>query len=303
MSTTILPISVVMTTYNGASFLEKQLNSIFQQTLLPKELIICDDCSSDDTMLIIKKISTQFQINYSQNKKKLGIVANFKQAVLKAKKENYIALADQDDIWLPTKLEKLSIAMQRIEKQPSNPAMIYSDLAIINASDELINPSFWHAWEFDQFHHCFQTLLFGNFVTGCTLLMNPVLRDHFTEMPDDTTMHDAWIALVAFALGNSIAITEALVHYRKHDNNAAFTRSLVQNKGMGKLYAITKKIINNDPFLQDRIPIIISFRKKYEALLQPDQLAMIDRFLDVTTKHYLHRKIFYQKVFGDYRNV
>ena len=99
-------ISIAMTTYNGAKYLKEQLDSIVEQTLLPEEIIICDDCSSDETIEIIKNHRLFNIIRLNINETRIGVVQNFIKATSLCKSNNYIAFSDQDDVWFPMKLEK-----------------------------------------------------------------------------------------------------------------------------------------------------------------------------------------------------
>ena len=98
-------ISIAMTTYNGARFVESQINSILNQTIADIEIIICDDNSMDDCVEIIQKIQTRdTRVKLIQNKEKIGVVRNFEKAIA-ACQGSFIALCDQDDVWSPNKLE------------------------------------------------------------------------------------------------------------------------------------------------------------------------------------------------------
>ncbi|MBL7741740.1 MAG: glycosyltransferase [Chitinophagaceae bacterium] len=100
-------ISVVLCTYNGGRFIDEQLNSILNQTYIHLEIIISDDFSSDNTYEILKKhVEKDKRIRLFRNEKNIGFNLNFKEACSKASGE-LIAFADQDDIWLPEKLERM----------------------------------------------------------------------------------------------------------------------------------------------------------------------------------------------------
>ena len=108
MEVEIKKISVVMCTYNGARFIREQLDSILNQTYPIYELIVQDDCSTDETVEIVKEYQVRFyqvDIKIYINEKNLGFNRNFLTAIQKAKGE-YIAIADQDDIWYKYKIEK-----------------------------------------------------------------------------------------------------------------------------------------------------------------------------------------------------
>lgn len=99
-------VSVVMCTYNGAKYLREQLDSIISQTYPIYELIIQDDCSTDDTVAIVKEYMEKYSfIKLYINEHNLGFNQNFKSAAMKATGD-YVALSDQDDVWFPNKLEK-----------------------------------------------------------------------------------------------------------------------------------------------------------------------------------------------------
>ena len=100
-------ISIALCTYNGSRFLEKQVMSILNQTYKNIELIVVDDCSTDNTFEIIKQLSFQYpQIKPYRNPKNLGFNKNFEKAI-SLSTGAYIAISDQDDIWLKDKLQRL----------------------------------------------------------------------------------------------------------------------------------------------------------------------------------------------------
>jgi len=285
-------VTVVMATYNGAAFLESQLVSIYKQSCPPATVIVCDDGSVDNTHLILKRYAQKYGLQYHINNSRLGVVENFKKAVKLADHSHFIALADQDDIWLPEKLEKLTAALQSID-DGQTPALAYSDLSIIDANEKIVSPSFWQIWEYDRYPHCFQTLLFGNFITGCTVMFNPAMHSHFLQMPGNVEMHDAWIALIAFGFGKTIFIKSPLVLYRKHENNAAFISDNKKEKGLRKLIGFVEKIIKGDAFLDDRMLITEQFSRRYQQQLPVQNLQMLQQFLNrnpIFSENYIMKK-------------
>ena len=91
-----------MTTYNGQKFIREQIESILCQSMHVDEIVICDDCSTDNTVEILK----EYPVRLFVNKTNLGFKRNFKQA-MEFCKGDYIFLCDQDDIWENDKVEKL----------------------------------------------------------------------------------------------------------------------------------------------------------------------------------------------------
>ncbi|MBU3745438.1 MAG: glycosyltransferase, partial [Sediminibacterium sp.] len=121
-------IALVMATCNGAAFIEQQLNSILNQTRPPDLVIIRDDVSNDSTFQILGRYAAQYGFQISQNTERLGVNENFTRAVADVPDDYLIAFCDQDDYWLPEKLEKSIALLQQIAKQPTEPALVYSDL-------------------------------------------------------------------------------------------------------------------------------------------------------------------------------
>src|SRR5690349_15385572 len=102
-------ISVAMATYNGAPFLPEQLQSLAAQTLPPFELVVCDDGSTDRTIQILREFATSapFPVRIHENSERLGFGDNFLKAAALCQGD-WIAFCDQDDIWLPHKLETVA---------------------------------------------------------------------------------------------------------------------------------------------------------------------------------------------------
>ena len=102
-----LTISIALCTYHGERFLQEQLDSFLQQTRLPDELVVCDDGSTDLTVPILEAFGVQapFPVRLSINSQNLGFTKNFEKAISLCRGE-IIAMSDQDDVWLPEKLEK-----------------------------------------------------------------------------------------------------------------------------------------------------------------------------------------------------
>lgn len=294
-------IAIAMTTFNGERFVAEQLKSILAQSLPPYEIVICDDCSTDRTFDIVSEFASRdSRIICLRNEKQLGVVQNFKKAVSLVSAAGYIALADQDDKWLPDKLSTLYHSMTAIEETTS-PCMVYSDLAVIDDKGRELNPSFWNELGQDGYRHCFQTLLYGNFVTGCTMLINDTARLYFLEMPPDVAMHDAWMALVCFGLGRADAVSRALVMYRKHADNAAFTSEPGTVARRSRWRYHLAKLFTDRNFLNEQIRLVRLFNSHYGTSLDEAQHREIARLLSLERKSYLKKQFVFQSVFRNYR--
>ncbi|MCR4432905.1 MAG: glycosyltransferase [Caldiserica bacterium] len=132
--------SVCIATYNEAKFLKEQIESLLHQTILPDEIVVSDDSSSDDTPRILEEYQNRHPrlFRIFLHKDNLGFVGNFERC-LKEARGDFVVLCDQDDIWLPEKLEK----QIRIFQQYPEVGMVFCDLKVVNSNLALVRNSFW----------------------------------------------------------------------------------------------------------------------------------------------------------------
>lgn len=205
-------VSVAMATYNGQHYIREQLDSILEQTIVPDEIVIVDDCSSDSTMEILNSYAKEHSgiIKIYQNEANLGYIKNFEKAISLCSSQ-YIALSDQDDIWMRNKLEMLLNAI-------GNSLLIHSDAHIIDADGNILQESYSISALKRPLPNYLDIIHF-NSVTGCTALINRELFALCAPFPENIP-HDWWLAMVA-VVKNSIAYcAEPLIKYRQHANNA-----------------------------------------------------------------------------------
>lgn len=207
-----MKVSIALATYNGEKFIKQQLESIAAQTTLPNELIICDDASVDRTIDIIDEFSRFSSINIRifKNKKNIGFVKNFENAILHCSGD-YIAIADQDDIWEP---EKIKTLVERIQ----DAFLIHSDALLINSVGDVISESYTR-YSRKKIDYEFVDYLFSNNVTGCTSLFKKELIPYIIPIPQGFLLHDWWFALQAVCNGKIVYLDKPLTRYRQHDNN------------------------------------------------------------------------------------
>ena len=103
-----MKVSIALATYNGAKYLKQQLDSFQAQTCLPDELVVCDDCSKDNTVEILEefKETASFIVIIIQNESNLGYTGNFEKAISLCS-GNLIFISDQDDVWFNNKIETI----------------------------------------------------------------------------------------------------------------------------------------------------------------------------------------------------
>ncbi len=215
-------VDVLLATYQGAKYLEEQLKSIFTQTYSSIHLWIRDDGSSDQTFSILQRWAQTYpdKITLLPSEKRLGIIRNFSK-LMEMSSAPYVMLADQDDKWLPNKVEISLAHLKAMERQygPFLPLLVHTDLRVVDQNLQEIAPSFWRYSGINPNHTSLNRLLTQNIITGCTMLMNRALIDAAYPISSDAIMHDWWIALVASCLGRIWFVDQPTLLYRQHDAN------------------------------------------------------------------------------------
>jgi hypothetical protein len=222
--------SVVLVTYNGAPYVEEQLASILDQSRPPDELVLRDDASSDDTVARARRLLAARSINATivAARENGGVVANVEAALALATGE-LIFLADQDDAWHPTKIERMlpHFADGRVDAVFSNGDVV----------DEAGRPLGYTLWDWCRFDAAEQVrfargealpvVLRRNVATGAALAFRSSFRDRALPLPR-SCLHDEWLALLAAAGGGLALEPTCLIRYRQHGANqvGAARRSL-----------------------------------------------------------------------------
>ncbi|WP_295664899.1 glycosyltransferase family 2 protein [uncultured Mucilaginibacter sp.] len=203
-------VSVVMATYNGSRFLREQLDSIVNQTYPNLEIIVVDDCSTDDTVAILNAYAAKYaNIKVYVNEVNLGYVKNFEKGLLLST-ANYISPCDQDDIWLPNKTEFL------MAKLAGN-AIVYCNSAIINEAGELTGKKLSDTKYLQTYDDCLQYTI-GNTAAGHAMILTR--KTMLDSMPLPTMIpHDYWLGFVATFESQLLFVDEPLVWYRQHSAN------------------------------------------------------------------------------------
>ncbi|MGN6391378.1 MAG: glycosyltransferase family 2 protein [Gemmatimonadales bacterium] len=225
---------IVLSSYNGAQYLLEQIESIRGQSLSGWTLTVRDDGSSDDTPALLERLArADHRIRLLEDGRgNLGPAASFGALLEHANTQaaDYIALADQDDVWHPDKLERELRLIQALEASTgaSHPLLVHSDLEVVDRDLRLVHPSYFRFQRLDESPaEPLRRLLLQNFVTGCTAVMNRALLRLALPIPQ-VVMHDWWLAQCAAALGTLHVLPEATVRYRQHGANAVGSRGFAQ---------------------------------------------------------------------------
>ena len=217
-------ISVAMCTYNGERYVREQLQSIAAQTLHPAEMVICDDGSTDRTLALIAEFvpTVDFDVKIVRNKVNLGSTKNFEQAIGLCCGE-LIALCDQDDVWHPAKLERLS---NRLQRDPSL-AGVFCNAELIDERSIPTGQSLWQVFGFGapqqssfERGHAAKLLCIREVVTGATMMFRAVLRPRLLPIPNGW-IHDGWLSWMLVLHSRLGFVPECLMGYRVHSTQQA----------------------------------------------------------------------------------
>jgi glycosyltransferase involved in cell wall biosynthesis len=205
-------VLVLLSTFNGSAFLREQVRSILDQGIEGKlSLLVRDDGSEDDTIAILNTFKDpRIELVRGDN---LGAKASYLTLLSAAREReaDYIALADQDDVWLDGKLQRAIDRLRAID----GAALYCSALDLV---DTTLKPLGCFTYPgIPRFEIAFIT----NCVTGCTCVFNRALTRRLEELPrpDQILMHDWWLYLVAVAFGKVLYDNESRVLYRQHSAN------------------------------------------------------------------------------------
>lgn len=248
-----MKISIAMATYNGARYLQAQLDSFTRQTRRPDELVITDDCSSDETVEIVKDYAKHapFEVRWGVNDTRLGYAGNFNEALLRAIGD-LVFLSDQDDVWFDEKLATMEAAANE-----KTDALILINDAVLTDAD--LHPT--------RFTKLGQTRAGGYsdhaFMMGCCAAIRRELLDLCSPIPTECESHDAWITKIAEGLGKREILEIPLQYYRRHGRNES---DFVVNR--------IAKVSAKTVFL-DRLTAAFSGRQKRQLATSAKETAIL----------------------------
>lgn len=210
-------VDIILATYNGEKYLEEQINSILSQTYADFQLIISDDCSTDDTVKIIKKIKDK-RIKLYNQKENLGFNKNFEFLCSKATSE-YVMIADQDDVWMKDKVAKM---LKKIEEEEA--ALVYCDMKVVDANLNSIYSSFHEHTKKSkqcQKYNDFELLKIENVISGSSVIAKlEVVKKAMPFICNKAIIYDYWLSLIASQYGRICYLDETLQLYRQHESNS-----------------------------------------------------------------------------------
>lgn len=265
-------ISVCMATFNGERFLQAQISSILTQLADGDELVICDDSSTDGTKDLLRSMN-DFRIRLLCGNGFRSPQMNFAFALSQGRGD-VLVLADQDDVWLPGRLETGLQKLREMELRygTTTPLLVHTDLKVVDEELQPIADSLWRYQKSDPVAGIFlNRLLSQNPVTGCTVMINSALRDLALPIPQGAVMHDWWLALVASAFGAVGHVSRPTVLYRQHQENDTGARRWGVRYALGQLggqHAVMSRLYRQAG----------AFLERYRNCLNPAQTELLEAF-------------------------
>ncbi|KQQ50362.1 glycosyltransferase family 2 protein [Plantibacter sp. Leaf314] len=215
-------VSVALCTYNGEAFLAEQLAGITAQTVLPREIVVSDDGSTDGTPAIVERFAavSPIPVRFLRNPEALGVTRNFEGAI-RATVGELVVLSDQDDVWRADRIER---ALAAFDARPEL-QLVCSDARLVGADGSPLGTTLFASLSIGSEERqrirsgdAFDVLLRRNLVTGATVMFRREVFDAAAPFPSPW-VHDEWLSIVAASRGPIELLDEPLVDYRQHGAN------------------------------------------------------------------------------------
>lgn len=283
-------VIIIMSTYNGERFIKQQMESLLNQTY-PSEIIIRDDGSKDKTVTILDdyaKLHSCIHL-YKDKLEHKGLRESYLILLKEAMhySPDFICYADQDDVWLHDKTEKLLRKILLYETK--KPALVFSDVEVVDETLNLIHPSLSELQQLDNDSEItLKKLLFYCPALGCTIMLNKPLFELINSMSNygKSLNHDKWALILASITGKIVYLPEATVKYRQHSANT-----------VGAMLGIKRKTwsFKNINFLKKRYQTALDQAEDISKILflSSEEKELLKKFKKFFIGKYVHRLKYY----------
>ena len=211
-----MSLIVLMSTYNGEKYLVEQLDSLISQDLKPNKILIRDDGSNDNTVVILKDYVNKYDYIEYYVGNNIGVYKSFYELICKAGDYDYYALCDQDDVWFK---DKLATAVDQLNKNDKNIPLLYASKFTLTDKDlKPINSNVSRLYSYSDFNHA----LIYHSAPGCTFVFNNKAREKIMMYDMNIRyclIHDAIIHKVVTMFGKMILDENSHIYYRQHNDN------------------------------------------------------------------------------------
>ena len=279
-------IDILIATYNGQKYIREQIDSILNQSYRNINIIISDDGSKDSTPDILKEYQKKDnRIKVYIQQENLGVVKNI-EFLLNHVESQYYMLADQDDFWLPQKVEK---SLETLKNE--NADLVFGDLEVVDENLKMMYPSFNDfmllSRKISKYINSDKLNYLYNCITGCTILAKKETLEKILPRPiiSKQLIHDYWIGLMVSLNVKLAYMPEKYIKYRQHGNNQVGTEKI--SHGFNKLEDVRRL------FIDVKLGIFKTYvenNERFPEKIQKTNIAALDYFEMIDKKKYFNFK-------------
>lgn len=279
-------VQILLSTYNGESYVEEQINSLINQEYQNINIKIRDDGSKDRTIEILDElITTKENISFIKGKN-VGVIKSFFELLRDSNDSaEYFSFCDQDDFW---EADKISRAISLLEKEEQAiPLMYCSRTTLVDQDLKVLGYS-----ENPTKEITFANALVQNIATGCTVVINKKAKELIVkEFPNAVVMHDWWFYIVVSAFGKVVFDHESKILYRQHSNNTVGAATSLLSKWSKRIRMFLKKGNMKEVSMQ-----ALEFERIHGAQLDPIKKQILNHF--ITSRNRFVQRLKYS-IFGE----
>lgn len=271
-------VAVLMSTYNGEKYLREQIDSVLEQENVNINLIVRDDSSKDGTISILREYEKSGKLKLLTGGN-LGVGNSFMELLYQSPDADYYAFCDQDDIWLPNKMD---VAIEKLEKLDTKvPGLYISNQILVNEEGKKMKARYQ-----TEPKHGLENVIFSNYIAGCTMVMNQNLRNILIQHKHrpskeflELRIHDVWVMLVANLTGRIIYDKNSYILYRQHENNVVGAKSMTMRQKLHDKYKrmVTKK------YKKARSKTAIELKRCFEGEISQEEQEILTLFQNANT--------------------
>ncbi len=290
-------VLILLATYNGEKFVREMIDSVLNQDFDDIKIILSDDGSKDSTLDILNEYAEKNpeKVTHYRSGLRFGCAQKHFMHLLKNfHNAPYIMFCDQDDVWHKDKIRLTLEKMKETEGEEKAPALVHTDLRVVDGELNEISPSFCKNSAIDGNRVCLNQLLVQNVVTGCTMMINQPLANIACSNEggeDEMLMHDWWLAILAAAVGKIAFLDKPTIDYRQHGNNSVGAKNiyspsylLSRLKGKSMREALKNAAKQSGAFL-----------KVFGGLLGANQKELVANFAKTENLSLFSRNAIYRK--------
>lgn len=291
-------ISIIIALYNGKKFITEQITSILNQTIIPHEIIIVDDCSCDESNAIILNLFSSnesyrngnLQLRIIRNEINIGSTKSFLKGIGHSN-GTHLFLSDQDDIWEKNKIERM--VKRSEELNPNKPGLLWSDLMLMNYQGIPLFKTYREEWKIGDTTTNFNKSLFYNTIPGCSMMINSEMKKVLNQFIQDPIFkyHDHLITLLASLNNNIILESTPLIKWRIHENQSTQKLKLT-------ILSNLKQLLKKNKSIEESLINIEKFQRVFDEHLNESQKEIIQFILGYKDSNYFFKYyMFYKTIY------